>query len=213
MFPPAAGHRRSPGVLTSLVVCLLVAALLSGCSRESAGTGPATPRADSARAADARGSSVTLAAAPVRTRAGFHRVHGRLPDARRKPVRRQVAAVVERWWQAAYLGGTYPRTGFRDAFPGFTRGARAQARRDVRLMSNRDIGGRVDSVTQEAGEVRLDVLAVGGRAHAVTARFRLRFSTTGRAARTTVVRGRLLLTRRHGPWRVFGYDVSKGGRA
>lgn len=210
MIPPAAGHRAFPGALTSLAVCLLLAALLVGCSPQSADPG-SRRGPDRTTRADARGS-VTLAAAPVTTRTGFHRVHGRLPEARRKPVRREVAKVVQRWWQAAYLGGTYPRTGFRDAFPGFTRGARAQARRDVRLMSNRDIGGRVDSVTQEVGKVRLDVLAVDGRAHAVTARFRLRFSTTGRAARTTVVRGRLFLTQRHGPWRVFGYDVSKGAR-
>jgi hypothetical protein len=124
-----------------------------------------------------------------------------------------VSAVVEKWWKAAYLGGSYPRTRFGDAFPGFTRGAREQARRDVRLMSNRDIGRRVESVAVKHAAIRLDVLAVGRRAHAVTARFVLRFSTTGRRARTTTVRGRLFLTRRHGPWRVFGYDVSKGVRS
>ena len=46
----------------------------------------------------------------------------------------------------------------------------------------------------------------------MTARFVLRFDTTGRKAGTTTVRGRLFLTRKRGVWRVFGYDVAKGAR-
>ena len=193
-------------LLVCVVLCLPLVASLAACTSESRASGqrPA-PAAE-------RTETVTLAAAPATTQTRFRRIHGRLPEARRKAVRRDVAAVVHRWWDAAYLGGSYPRTGFRDAFPGFTAGARARARQDARLMSNRDIGARVESVTAKRGTVSLDVLAVGRRAHAVTARFVLRFVTTGRADGTTVVRGRLFLTRRHGPWRVFGYDVSKGAR-
>ena len=184
---------------------------LSACSADRQG-----PPADAARGGAAAGGSasgsVALASAPVETRTRFHRVHGRLPVARRKAVRRQVTAVVERWWDAAYLGGDYPRMDFRDAFPGFTRGARERARRDVRLMSNRDVGSRVDAVAADRRLLRLDVLAVDRRARAVTARFVLRFATTGERTGTTAVRGRLFLTRRHGPWRVFGYDVLMGAR-
>jgi hypothetical protein len=124
-------------------------------------------------------------------------------------VRRQVAEVVDAWWEAAYLGGRYPRTGFRDAFPGFTSGAEARARRDRRLMSNLDVAPRVSSVTARHRSVAMDVLAVDRRARSVTARFVLRFRTTGEEQGVTVVRGRLFLTRRDGTWRVFGYDVAK----
>lgn len=207
-MPRPAAPRRHATALAGAVLCLLLVGSLGACSSESRASGQqqAAPVAE-------RTAGVTLAAAPVETKARFHRIYGRLPDPRRKAVRRQVTAVVERWWEAAYLGGSYPRARFRDAFPGFTAGARARARQDGRLMSNRDIGRRVESVTAERGVVRLDVLAVGRRAQAVTARFVLRFATTGRRAGTTVVRGRLFLTRRHGPWRIFGYDVSKGARA
>ena len=192
--------------LTSLALCLLLTVPLSACN-------PTPKGPDTAPGGGSAGNvAASLAAAPAPTRVTVRRVHGRLSESRRKAVRREVATVVEGWWDAAYLGGTYPRTGFRSAFPGFTRGARAQARRDQRLLSNRDIGARVESVKAERRRVQLDVLAVGRRAQAVTARFLLRFAVTGEAARTTVVRGRLFLTRRQGAWRVFGYDVAKAGR-
>ena len=40
----------------------------------------------------------------------------------------QVGKVVDRWWDAAYLGGGYPRSSFPSAFPGFTDGAEKRAR-------------------------------------------------------------------------------------
>ena len=73
-----------------------------------------------------------LASHPVPTRTKIHRVYGRLPDARRKVVRTQVGKVVDRWWDAAYLGGSYPRSSFPAAFPGFTDG-----RREARQVATR----------------------------------------------------------------------------
>ena len=81
-------------------------------------------------------AQVTLASHPVQTTTKIHRVFGRLPDARRKAVRRQVGEVVDRWWDAAYLGGTYPRSSFPSAFPGFTDGAEQRARSDKALLTN-----------------------------------------------------------------------------
>jgi hypothetical protein len=204
---PTARRGSLLGVVLSLVLSLFLGATMAACRSESGASAPRSP------APSAGADSVSLAAAPVAVQARLHRVHGRLPDARRKAVRRQVASVVERWWDAAYLGGSYPRTRFSHAFPGFTVGARARARQDERLMSNRDIGARIDSVTPQRASMRLDVLAVAGQARGVTARFVLRFSTTGPRAGTSVVRGRVFLTRRHGPWRVFGYAVTKGAEA
>lgn len=203
MNRPATG----PRTLASLVVCLLLALTAAACSGGAASPGSA-PSPTTAPT-----ETASLTATPVPTRSRVARVYGRLPQPRRQAVRRQVTEVVDAWWDAAYLGGTYPRAGFRAAFPGFTRGAEAKARRDKRLMSNLDVGTRVDSVTPRHRSVELDVLAVDRRARSVTARFVLRFATTGQRAGVTTVRGRLFLTRRNGPWQVFGYDVSKGVRA
>lgn len=155
---------------------------------------------------------VSLASNPVATQTRIHRVYGRLPNARRKAVRRDVGRVVDRWWEAAYLGGTYPRTNFPDAFPGFTRGAERLARTDKALLTNRTAGSRIESVTPRKRSISIDIMAVGGRPRSVTAHIVLRFATTGAKQGTTTVRGRLFLTRRNGPWRVFGYDVAKGSR-
>ena len=155
---------------------------------------------------------VRLVADPVETTTRIHRVFGRLPESRRKAVRRQVGDVVDRWWDAAYLGGTYPRSSFPSAFPGFTDAAEKRARADKALMTNQTKGPHVDSVTARRRTVSLDILATDRRARAVTAHVVLRFDTEGDRTGTTVLRGRLFLTRARGAWRIFGYDVAKGAR-
>lgn len=195
-----------PRVVAGLCLALLIAFVASACS---AGPEPA-PRTVPA---PAETPAASLTASTARTEARLGQVHGRLPQKRRRAVRRQVADVVVGWWEAAYLGGTYPRKSFPAAFPGFTKGAEARARGDKRVMSNLGIGARVDSVEPLRRGITLDVVAVGGRPRSVTARFVLRFRTTGDRAGVTVVRGRLFLTRGRSGWRVFGYDVSRGVRA
>ncbi|GAB3021060.1 hypothetical protein GCM10011376_22350 [Nocardioides flavus (ex Wang et al. 2016)] len=157
-------------------------------------------------------AQVRLASQPVPTRTTIHRVFGRLPDARRKAVRRQVGAVVDRWWEAAYLGGTYPRRSFPSAFPGFTDAAERRARADKALLTNQTGGSRIDAVAARKRSVMVDILATRGRARTVTAHVLLRFDTTGSKTGTTTVRGRLFLTRKRGAWRIFGYDLAKGSR-
>jgi hypothetical protein len=88
-------------------------------------------------------AQATLASNAAPTKVGIHQVHGRLPVARRKVVRRQVGAVVDRWWEAAYLGGTYPRSSFPAAFPGFTAAAEQRARADKALLTNQTAGPRI----------------------------------------------------------------------
>lgn len=201
---PSPGRAHRARRLVGLVLVLL-GPLVSAC--QSSGAPTAAP--DRLSRADAR---VTLSSHPVPTTVQVRRVHGRLPAARRKAVRTQVGRVVDRWWDAAYLGGAYPRRAFPSAFPGFTAAAERRARADKALLTNQATGARIDSVTPRKRTVSLDVLATGGRARAVTARFVLAFDTTGRTARTTTVRGRLFLTRKRSGWRVFGYDVAKGAR-
>ena len=157
-------------------------------------------------------SRATLASHREPTKVGIHRVHGRLPVARRKAVLTQVGAVVDRWWEAAYLGGAYPRSSFPSAFPGFSDAAEERARADKALLTNQVAGPRIDSVTPRRRTVTLDILATDRQARAVTAQFVLAFDTAGSKAGTTTVRGRLFLTRKRSAWRIFGYDVAKGAR-
>ena len=157
-------------------------------------------------------AQASLASHSMPTTTKIHRVHGRLPEARRKAVRRQVGEAVDRWWDAAYLGGTYPRSSFPSAFPGFTDGAEARARLDKALLTNQTRGPHVDAVTARHKSVSLDVLATGKQARTVTAAFVLRFESNGDKAGTTTVRGRLFLVHKRGAWRIFGYDVAKGSK-
>ncbi|UUZ58337.1 hypothetical protein [Nocardioides sp. B-3] len=142
------------------------------------------------------------------TSADIGRIIGRLPGSRRKAVRKEVTAVVDRWWEAAYLSGAGQATDPARAFPGFTPGARKRATFDRALMTNADLD--TDTISPLMRKVRLDLLAVNQRARSVTARFDLRVRTTGERNRRLRVRGRLFLTRKADGWRVFGYDVSKG---
>jgi hypothetical protein len=138
-------------------------------------------------------------------------VTGRLPADRRRRVKAAVARVVDGWLDAAYVGGTYPRSGgFRHAFPRFSSGAEDEARRDLPLTTNAGIASRIDGVDVRRRELRLDILAVRGGAVGVTARVLLVFDTTGRLERRERIQGRLLLARRGGRWQVFGYDISRG---
>lgn len=199
--PGTSWARRLAGLV--LVLVLPLAAACQSTSEPSA-----SPERLSRNDAQA-----TLASHPEPTRTGIHRVFGRLPDARRKVVRRQVGKLVDRWWDAAYLGGAYPRSSFPSAFPGFTAGAEKRARSDKALLTNLAHGPRIDSVTAKHRSITLDILAAGKRARSVTAHVVLRFETTGEKTGTTVVRGRLFLTRnKRGAWRIFGYDVAKGAR-
>ncbi|MCP3422135.1 hypothetical protein [Nocardioides pinisoli] len=198
-------HRTPRGSRLAGLALVLLVPLASAC--QSGAEPSASPERLSR--SDAR---ATLASHPGSTKVGIHRVHGRLPVARRKAVRAQVGAVVDRWWEAAYLGGSYPRGSFPSAFPGFTDAAEERARADKALLTNQVAGPRIESVAPHRRTVTLDILATGRRARAVTARFVLRFDTTGQKTGTTTVRGRLFLTRKRGAWRVFGYDVAKGAR-
>ena len=199
--PGTSWARRSAALVLVLVVSLAATACQSSSSPS------ASPERLSRNDAQA-----TLASHPVPTKTGIHRVYGRLPDARRKVVRRQVGKVVDRWWDAAYLGGAYPRSSFPSAFPGFTAGAEKRARGDKALLTNQSHGPRIDSVTAQHRRITLDILATDKQARSVTAHFVLRFETAGEKTGTTVVRGRLFLTRKRGAWRIFGYDVAKGAR-
>ncbi len=199
----------APGRTSWSRICLLLVLFLplAACG---AGAKPAQPSPEPPASAEQPVEPVVV---PLETATKIRRVYGRLPDVRRKRVRHQIEKVVDKWWEASYVGGTYPRDDFRAAFPGFTSGSEKRAREDKDLLTNQVAGPLIESVTPKHRSVSLDILAVDGHARSVTARFVLRFRTTGAREGITVVRGRLLLTRRNGAWRIFGYDVAKGNRS
>ncbi|MFC6287358.1 hypothetical protein ACFP3Q_11685 [Nocardioides sp. GCM10027113] len=184
-----------------VVACLALVMTLGACSGGE-------PAADPAPTASPQATE-TAEEFRIETRTTVGVVAGRLDKEQRQRASRAVTGLVQRWFDKAYVGGEWPRTGFRESFPGFTRGARADAFRDRKLTTNQPISDQISGVTPTASRIELDLLAAGGRAVAGTARFRLAFRTEGDIERTVRVRGRLMLTRQEGGWKVFGYDVTK----
>ncbi|WP_205471015.1 hypothetical protein [Nocardioides sp. SYSU D00038] len=197
---PRSASARGPAVVTAALLATLLATLLGGC------TGDDEPDAGPSR------SAAPEAAGELATRTTIGKVSGRLRPAGRQPLKDQLTALVDRWWDAAYLGA-YPRTDFEQAFPGFTSGARREARRQQDLMTNAATGAELQGVTPTKRELRLDVLALDGRPVGVTAVFVLRYDTAGATERNERVAGSLFLTKERGRWRIFGFDVTKGASA
>ena len=191
--------------LAAVALLLFVSLGASGCSGdeeapsgESSSSAPPLPTEDPSEF-------------QIQTHTTIGKVVGRLPKDARKRVPDQVTDVVQRWFNASYVGGEYPRNSFGDSFPGFTPGARKEAERDKGLLTNKDIGPRISGVTPTRSRLILDILAVRKRPVAVTARFRLGFRTES-PARVYRVQGSLRLTHRESGWKIFAYRVSKEGR-
>jgi hypothetical protein len=124
-----------------------------------------------------------------------------------------VGKAVDSWFDGAFVGVDYPATSFPDAFAAFTAQAKSDATRQQNLMTAGRLGAHIDGVTTLQRRVTLDVLAPRGKAAGVTARFLLRFRTTGDVRKKVTVTGRLFLTRSAGgAWRIFGYDVARGAK-
>jgi hypothetical protein len=196
---PVRGVRRSE----LLVVAILSAALsVAACSGDDPSASP--------QGGGSASTATDNTPPPVRTTSTMGKVTGKLPAAKRSRVREQVAQAVDAWFDAAYVGGDYPRTDYSTSWPGFTTGARADAEDDKQLMSNSDIGRVIDGVEVTTRKVAVDVLATQGNAQGATARFVLKFRTSGDTQQKVEVRGRLFLTPSPEGWRIFGYDVTKG---
>jgi hypothetical protein len=190
--------RRGRAAVVSFA--LLAALVAGGC------TGDDGPAETSKEQGSATGEQE--AAVPLVVRVG--KVTGQLQRPRRQRVAAGVAQAVDRWFEAAHLGGDYPRRDFSDAFPGFTRDAARSARRDRALTTNARLGPHTDRVTVTAKRVTVELLSPRRRPVGATGRFLLRYDTAGRASYSVEVTGRLLLTRLdNGRWQVFGYDVAR----
>lgn len=199
---------RARGPARNLLLSL--ALVLSGGSL-SACTSDASPSGDAtAQHVGVTSESNSESSSPpeLATTAEIGRIVGRLPGTRRKAVRKEVTAVIDRWWEAAYLSGAGRTTDVGKAFPGFTVGARKRATFDRDFMSNVDL--EAGPVTPLMRKARLDLLAVDKRVRSVTARFDLRLRVPSERNRRLRVHGRVFLTQKGEGWQVFGYDVSKG---
>src|SRR5262245_30347074 len=115
---------RAGRFLPVAAVCA-VALVVAGCS---SGDDDDTPTNDPSGAA-AGGEQV-----PLQSQVG--RVRGNLSAKQASEVATNVSKEVDSWFQAAFLGGEYPRTDFGNAFPGFTPGAAQDAERDAALLTN-----------------------------------------------------------------------------
>ncbi len=192
--------RRTVAALATLGVLAV-----TGCS---GGDAP-EPSSDPSQTLGEPSGAPTFAVEPVTTSG---RIVGRLPRKDRQRVEQSISDRAVRFLNAAYLGGDYPRNNFRNAYPGFTTGTAKVARRDRALLTNQSIGKRIDQVTPTGIGVKVDLLANNQRAVAATAHVQLAFRTTGKTSQRVRVRGRLLMTKRDGRWKIFAYDLSKGAR-
>ena len=192
-------ERNRAGV--AIVAAVLVAGLVTtGCTGEEA---PEEKGKD-------RPTPTATAAAPVPLTVAVGKVTGTLPKPRRLRVAQSVAQSVDAWFEAAYLGGAYPRANFAEAFPGFSKGARQRARRDQPLTTNTVLGPRTEEVTAIEKLVTVDLFSPQQRPSGATAWLRLVYETSGQESHTVRVTGRLLMTRmKNGRWQIFGYDVAR----
>lgn len=186
--------RRAAGPVGGLVIACVLVTLLAACSSGPGGWRPGV-----------------LGGGPLETTLALGEVQGQLSAEAGEALTAEVGQVVDAWFEAAFLGGDYPRSDFDDSFPGFTPAAADLARQDAAITTNRSIGRRIDAVTATQREVTVDALVVRGRPVGATARFVLAFTTSGDLARDVVVSGRLLLTPSADGWQVFGYDVTSSG--
>ncbi|MEU6136871.1 hypothetical protein [Nocardioides sp. NPDC047086] len=151
-------------------------------------------------------------ATTVKSAAKLVHVQGKFPRSRHQAVATNVAKAVDRWLQAAYVGGDYPRatsTFTAKSFPGFSKVAIAQAGKQMSLMSNATIAPHIDGVEVAASDIHVDLLANNNYPVGAVARVRLVYDTTGdRVARQTV-RGTLDMVPTKTSWAVFGFNITR----
>jgi hypothetical protein len=139
----------------------------------------------------------------------LQKVGKQLDAVHRARVKAAVTAVVDPWFDGAFLG-TFPRSNWSPAFAGFTQGAAADAEhRDLDLLTNAGIADQIQSATATRRRVRVNVFTFQGHPHGVTAHVVLDFTTKGDLEEALRVRGDLYLTKDKGEWKIFGYDVDQ----
>jgi tryptophan synthase beta subunit len=165
---------------------------------------------------DKTGAGATMNAKPVPLRIRVTRVSGKLKDSQKKALEHNVGKAISGYFEAAYLGGDYPRSDFGNAFTTFTKGAARKARHDKDLLTNASLGQTTESVTPKTTSAYLSVLAPNKVAAGVDARIILVYVADrgDKPAQQVEVTGRLMLTRKKsGGWQIFGYHVARSAGA
>ncbi|WP_067437164.1 hypothetical protein [Nocardioides jensenii] len=141
------------------------------------------------------------------------KVTGKVAPKRARSAVGSVGRTVDRWFEAAWVGGRFPRRSMKGAWPGFTRDLMRRARTDKVLTTNARLAPRIEGVHVVRRVVKVDLLGAARRPVGATARFRLVFDTEGDVTRRVVVTGRLTMSPVKGTWRIFAYDVARQARA
>ena len=187
-------------VATALTAAVLSGTLaLAGCGGE-----PEKPAASPS-------PSPTPPPPTVKSAAKLIHVQGKFPKSRHQAVAANVAKVVDGWLQAAYVGGDYPRatSTYGNVFPGFSKGAIAQAGKQMSLMSNATIAPHIDGVKVVSSDVHVDLLANNNYPVGAIARVRLVYDTTGDRESRQTVRGSLDMVPTDKSWAVFGFNITR----
>jgi hypothetical protein len=161
---------------------------------------------------DSTGPAATMKPKPVHLRIRVTRVSGKLKDSQRRALEHNVGKAITGYFNAAYLGGDYPRSDFGNAFNTFSKGAARRARHDRGLLTNASLGQSTESVTPKKTAAYLSVLAPNKVAAGVDARIILVYVADrgDKPAQQVQVTGRLMLTRKKsGGWQIFGYHVAR----
>lgn len=194
-------HAHAPSRVAWVVALLLG---LTGCTQHGA---PHRPAANGAP-----GSTAGQLPPSAPFRVVVTRVSGKLTEKERTALAADVRRVLSEYVDAAFLGGSYPRSDFTDSFTTFTPGAARTARRDRELLTNQRLGPSTESVRAVRRTAYLSVLAPSEVAAGVTAKVNLDLVVRRSKGPSERVRleGRLLLTRNaENGWSIFGYDLSR----
>lgn len=151
--------------------------------------------------------------ASVQTEATIVTVTGALPAPARRPLRTDVTAILDSWWESAYLGGRWPRSAKdfdASVFAEFSQGAAADALDDRAVMSNALLADRTTGVVALRRSADLNVFAVHGEPLGVDVRFALVYRAVGADKRVRVTGTVSMVGSAAGRWQIFDYRVSRG---
>lgn len=136
-------------------------------------------------------------------------VEGDLTPEARAHIPSEAGAVVEAWFDNAFLVGPYPRASFPDAFRTFSAGAAALAAQHVAVLTNAALATEMDGLRAEIKETWFSVFARGGEPHGATGAVVLQAVGHHMTAGDVTIRvtGDLHLTRGPSGWQIVGFRI------
>ncbi|MGC4111059.1 MAG: hypothetical protein QM747_11695 [Nocardioides sp.] len=206
---PSRAPRQTRSRALAVVALASLSVALGGC-----GGGSSSPSSSSSGDADSGGAQTVASTVTLGRVAGdLHQPNKRIFAHHRRQLLDQVGHAVGTWIDGGFVGVSYPRDSFDAAFSAFTGPAAKEAQHQQQLMTNWDLRQQIDGVKVTKRSVKVDVLAPHGRPAGATARVALVFTTTGDVTKRVTVHGRLFLSPDDsGDWKIFGFDVAKGGQ-